>query len=123
MSIIYYILMALVIGGYLYFAYRQWSDWPAVAAKISKLTALEAEKTEFLGRSFASYNASIGVGLLLSFLLEGSAEPWVQGVTLAAIVGTAAVGAMGTTGNLILKFRLFPAAAALAVLILWQVMV
>lgn len=108
--------MALVIGGHILFAYRQWFKWPELCAKLTDLTRDEALKTAFLGRSIASYNASIAVGLALSFLLDSSAQAWVQGVTLALIVATAAVGNAGVRGSTILVARLAPAAAALAVL-------
>lgn len=89
---------------------------------MTDLKGEEVEKTAFLGRSFASYNASIGIGLVLSFLLDGQREAWVQGVVLVLIVATAAVGASGTKGNTILIRRLLPAAVALLLLIVLQML-
>ena len=60
---------------------------------------------------------SIGTGLLLSFLLADEPRAWVQGVTLALIAATAAVGALGAKGNTIRNTRLLPAVIALALLI------
>ena len=122
-----------VIGGHLFFAYGQWFKWPKLCEALTNLRDDEVERTAFLGRSFASYNASIALGLALSFLIEyaseagsedapqmgahGAIEDWVQGVVLVLIVATAAVGASGTKTNTILKFRLLPAAVALALLL------
>ncbi|MBG6207806.1 DUF1304 family protein [Roseibium album] len=118
MTYLYWLLMLAVIGGHLFFAYGQWFKWPDLCEKLTDLTGEEIEKTAFLGRSFSSYNASVGVGLCLSFWLPVPAQAWVQGVVLALIVFTAAIGAQGTKGNSILVMRLVPAALALVFLIL-----
>ena len=119
MTILFYLAMLAVIGGHFFFAYGQWFKWPDLCKELTDLEGQEVDKTTFLGRSIASYNASIGAGLLLSFLLVN--EAWVQGVTLALIVATAAVGASGTKTNTIRNLRLLPAAAALVLLIILQV--
>lgn len=116
MTFLYTIAIIAVIGGHFFFAYGQWFRWKRICARLTHLTETEAEKTASLGRSFASYNASIGVGLCLSFLLPAETELTVQGVVLALIIVTAGVGAMGTRGNTILLARLLPAAIALVLL-------
>ncbi|MEM7224092.1 MAG: DUF1304 family protein [Pseudomonadota bacterium] len=138
LQIVFYVLLALygallafVIFGHFKFAKLQWFHWDALCEKLTDLRDEEIKRTAFLGRSIASYNASIGVGLILSLLLAPNMEDlvprpevglpapvvWVQGVVLALIVATAAVGSSGVRDNSILKGRLLPAAAALAVLI------
>lgn len=112
-ELIYYGAMVAVIFGHFFFAYGQYSRWPELCGKLTDLKGEEIEKTAFLGRSFASYNAAIGVGLVLSFFLEANAKFSVQAVVLALVVVTAAVGASGTKGNTILIARLAPAAIAL----------
>ena len=114
---LFYFAIAAVIGGHFFFAYSQWFKWPRLCEKVTYLEGPEIEKTAFLGRSFASYNASIGLGLTLSFKFEDDSQVWVQGVTLALIAVTAAVGASGSKGTLIRNFRLFPAIVALALLL------
>lgn len=120
MQIIYLLLLVAVIAGHFVFAQRQWFNWPFVAKKILGYPDEIHEITAGVGRSFASYNASIAVGLCLSFLLEPVSRHWVQGVVLALIVLTAIVGTQSTKGNFILYFRLSPAAAALIALVIWQ---
>lgn len=110
--------MAVVIVGHFLFAYLQWFRWRQVCKRLTDFTPDEAIKAAFLGRSVASYNAAIAVGLLLSFLLAHDTQLYVQGVVLALIVLTAVVGATGTRGNAILIARLLPAAAALLLLLL-----
>ena len=122
MTILYYLAMFVVVGGHFFFAYRQWFRWPDLCAKLTDLTGSEAEKTAFLGRTFAAYNAAIAAGLFLSFLLAEGPRAWVQGVTLALIVATAAVGGSGTKGNTILMVRLLPAALALVILVILRIM-
>lgn len=121
MSIVLYAALMAVILGHLFFAYQQWFKWPDLCEKLTDLRGEDIEKTAFLGRSIASYNTSIVVGLLLSFRLDDAPQAWVQGMTLALIVATAAVGATGTRGNAILIARLLPAAVALVALIYLQV--
>lgn len=118
--IIYIIIMTFVILGHLMFAWKQWSAWCDIARELTDFDKTEIRKTKFLGRSIASYNASIGFGLTLSFLLDGRSEVWVQGVVLALICATAAVGASGTRGNRIIYFRFTPAAISLLLLIILQ---
>ncbi len=116
----WYIFLAIVIGGHLLFAYKQWFNWEGICEELTDLTRAEALKTAFLGRSFASYNACIGIGLLLGLLLESPVREWVHGVVLALIAVTAFVGALGTKGNKIRNFRLFPALGGLTTLVLLQ---
>jgi uncharacterized membrane protein len=120
MTIIFFGLLTLVISGHFFFAYQQWFKWPQLCGKLTELTGSEIENTAFLGRSIASYNASIGVGLLLSLRLDDIPQAWVQGVTLLLITITAAVGAVGTKGNSILIARLMPAALALLTLLIFS---
>lgn len=118
MASLYYVSLLFVVGVHILFAYRQWFQWPKVCEALTDLEGAEVAKTASLGRSFASYNGSIAVGLLMSLSLEPNSQTWVQGVTLGFIVLTAAVGASGTKGNTILLFRLLPAAIALLLLML-----
>lgn len=109
--------MLLVIAGHFYFAYKQWFDWPALTKDLTTMSDAAVAEAAFLGRSIASYNAAVGLGLALSFLLAARARFFVQAVVLLCIVGTAAVGAMGTEGASILIARLAPAAIAFAALL------
>lgn len=120
---IFILAMIAVIGGHFLFAYRQAFAWWPTARAITDLTKEEAEKVAFLGRSIASYNACIGLGLVASFGLAAGPQAWVQGATLLFIVLTAAVGASGTKGNLILYARLSPAAVALIALVVSQLLI
>jgi uncharacterized membrane protein len=122
MIYLFYLAMLAVIGGHFFFAYVQWFKWSKLCEKITDLNIDEIKNTAFLGRSFASYNASIGTGLILSFLLVDKPQVWVQGVILALIALTASVGAAGTSDNTIRNYRLLPAVSALAVLIALQFM-
>ena len=110
--------MFAVVLGHFYFAYKQWFKWPELCADLTELEGGEVAKTAFLGRSFASYNASVGLGLNLSFRLSTEAIFSVQAIVLAMIVATAAVGSSGVRGNKILVGRLAPAAFALVFLFL-----
>ncbi len=118
MIYLYYLVMLFVIGSHIFFAYGQWFKWPELCKKLTDLEGIEVSKTAFLGRSIASYNASIGVGLLLSFLLDSSSGAWVQGVTLALVIATATVGSISTKGNFIRNYRLLPAILALLCLVI-----
>lgn len=109
--------MAVVIIGHLFFAYGQVFKWPEICKQLLGLEPDTAQRIAGLGHSFASYNAAIAVGLLLSFRLDGTTRDWVQGVVLLLIVATAAVGTRGTKGNTILKYRLLPAVLALVFLL------
>ena len=117
MTYAYLLAIAAVIGGHFFFAYAQWFRWPKVCEKLLGLLEPEAERIAPLGRSFASYNASIAVGLCLSFLLPDPSRILVQGVVLTLITLTAVVGALGTRGNTILLGRLIPAVAALLAMV------
>ncbi len=114
----YYLALAAVIGGHFAFAYAQWFRWQDVCERVTDFNVEEVNRTRFLGRSIASYNASIGLGLCFSFLLPGSSQSWTQAFVLAFIVLTAMVGSAGTRGNFIFYARLSPAALALVFLIL-----
>ena len=118
MIYIYWIALFCVVVGHLYFAYGQCFKWPEICKELTKLSETEAMNTKSLGRSFASYNFSIAVGLILSFLLPDSLRSWTQVVVLTLVVFTAAVGAAGTEGNTILLKRLLPAAIALVALLM-----
>ncbi|MCG7519503.1 DUF1304 family protein [Ruegeria sp. Ofav3-42] len=118
MIILYYLALAAVIIGHLVFAYAQWFHWQRVCERLTIFDAKEIEKTRFLGRSIASYNASIGVGLCLSIFLPDISQAWTQAVVLGFIVLTAMVGNAGARGNFILYTRLSPAAIALVFLII-----
>lgn len=128
------ILLAAVIIGHIAFAFIQVFFWPWLCGRITDLTAEEAESSRFLGKSIASYNASIAVGLLLSLRLvedgfakflsgdlvnpEHGAFVGVQMTVMAFIAATAIVGALGTKGKTILVMRFLPAAAAFFVILL-----
>ena len=118
MVFVFYLAMVIVILGHLYFAFKQRFRWRELCEQLTELREPEIEKTAFLGRSVASYNASIAVGLGASFGLAEGPQAWVQAVVLALIVATAAVGASGTKGNTILIARLLPAAVALIALVI-----
>lgn len=122
MQYVYWIFLAAVIGGHLFFAYGQWRKWPDLCAKLTDLDKDGVRNSAFLGRSIGSYNACVGIGLLLTFRLEGRAEADVQTVILLFIVATACVGWWGTKhrSHTILIARLAPAAIALGLLI-WLV--
>lgn len=115
LGLLYKLALIAVIAGHFFFAYGQWFKWPRLCEKLTDLKGTEVENTEFLGKSFASYNFSIGVGLLLSLFFFDN--PGVQAVVLALIVLTAFIGSMGTKGSTILLLRLTPAVIALILLI------
>ena len=113
--LLYRLALIVVIAGHFFFAYGQWFKWPKLCEKLTNLVGEEVEKTAFLGRSFASYNFSIGCGLLLCmFFLE---DVTIEAVVLVFIVATAFVGAKGTNGNSIFLLRLTPAVVALLLLL------
>jgi uncharacterized membrane protein len=132
MGAIFSVCLAAVILGHFVFAIVQVFFWPWLCRRVTKLTDEEIESSRFLGRSIASYNASIGLGMALSLrLLEnGSDRFWdgellipadgaflsVQMAVMAFIAATALVGAMGTSGKTILIARFSPAAAAFLIL-------
>ena len=123
MRILYIVLMLAVIVGHFLFAYRQFTDWEGLAEGLLALTDTTAiMKTDTLGRSFAAYNAAIGLGLALSFLLASGARFKVQIAVLAFIVFTAIFGWTGTMeqSNIILYLRLLPALAALIVTVIYS---
>lgn len=78
LELLYKFLLICVIGGHFFFAYGQWFKWARLCEKLTDLTGGEVEKTAFPGRSFASYNFSIGRGLLLSlfFLNSKACRQW-----------------------------------------------
>lgn len=114
-GLLYKLALLVVIAGHIFFAYGQWFKWPKLCEKLTNLVGEEVEKTAFLGRSFASYNFSIGCGLLLCMVFLDDVT--VEAVVLIFVVATAFVGAKGTSGNSILLLRLVPAAVALLLLI------
>ena len=114
-GLLYKLALLVVIAGHFFFAYSQWFKWPKLCEKLTNLNSDEIESTRFLGRSIASYNFSIGIGLLLSLFISKSAA--VQGVVLALIAVTAIVGSMGTKGRSILLMRFLPAVISLALLL------
>ena len=119
---LYIIAMGAVIIGHFAFAWKQWCDWPGLCQDLTDLRGSEIEKTAFLGRSIASYNASIGIGLSLSSWLDEWPQALVQGAVLALICATAAVGASGTRGNKILLLRFTPGVLALILLVVVQIL-
>lgn len=114
LGLLYKIVLLFVIAGHFFFAYGQWFKWPKLCEKLTNLNSDEVESTRFLGRSIASYNFSIGIGLLLCMVFLNDVA--VEAVVLIFIVATAFVGAKGTNGNSILLLRLAPAAVALLLL-------
>ncbi len=112
----YLICFALVLLGHIVFAIMQWSFWPRLCKRLTGLEGTEIDKTKFLGRSFASYNAAIAIGLLLSLRLDVDVQAKVQLVTLGLIAITALVGNAGARGNTILFLRFLPAAAGCLIL-------
>ena len=70
MNYLYFLALLAVVCGHFFFAYGQWFRWPDICKLLTNLTEGEALNTASLGRSFASYNASIGAGICLSFLLS-----------------------------------------------------
>lgn len=118
MNAVYLLFLLCVIIGHFYFAYLQWMQWPTMCKRLTDLEGEQVSRSAFLGRSIASYNISIAVGLLLTFLLQPESRIGVQAVVLAFIVLTAMVGAAGTKGNSILFSRLMPAALALLLLLI-----
>ena len=69
-------------------------------------------KTASVGKSFASYNFSIAVGLAFSFFLAIDVRPKFHLTVLALIMFTAVVGYFGTGSLAIGVGRLLPAAVA-----------
>lgn len=115
MNYFYWMAMAAVIGGHFFFAYLQWFRWPYICKKLTNFSEEEIKGTAFLGRSFSSYNASIAVGLCLSFWVPVPYQVFTQSAVLLLISITAAVGALGTRGNTILIVRFMPASVAFVV--------
>ncbi len=112
MIYVYWIAIAIVIGGHFFFAYVQWFRWPDICKKLTNFSEEEIKATAFLGRSISSYNASIAVGLCLSFWLPAPYQTYTQSIILFLISITAAVGVSGARGNTILIMRLLPALVA-----------
>lgn len=107
-----------VVIGHVFFALGQWFAWPRVCKKLTDFSDETIEHTAFLGRSIASYNAAIAVGLLMSLSLPEELQSSVQAVVMALISATALVGWMGTKGNSILYVRFLPAFIAMVLLVL-----
>ncbi|MCA0905466.1 DUF1304 family protein [Ruegeria marisrubri] len=118
MTYFYWMAVAAVIGGHFFFAYLQWFRWSYICKKLTNFSEEEIKDTAFLGRSFSSYNASIAVGLCLSFWLPAPYQAFTQSVVLLLISITAIVGALGTRGNTILIMRLIPASVAFVISVL-----
>ena len=111
------ILVWVVILTHILFAGMQGFLWPVVAKRLLKIEDQDAiEKTATVGRSFASYNFSIAIGLGLSFHLSESVVLDVQITVMALIVFTAIVGFLGTRSKVILAARFLPAVAAFGLL-------
>ena len=85
-SSLYLIALACVIAGHFFFDYMQWFKWTGLCARLTDLSETEAVNTIGFGRSFASYNASVGAGLVLSLWLAGAAEFKVQAAVLVFVV-------------------------------------
>ncbi|MEM0907172.1 MAG: DUF1304 family protein [Pseudomonadota bacterium] len=113
----YFVLLVAVIFSHVVFAGVQAFFWPSIAKRLFDLTDPSAvEKTTGVSHSFASYNLSIAIGLIMSTRLQAPFDREVQFVVLALIVFTAVVGYLGTKSKIILFFRLAPAALALLAL-------
>ena len=113
------LLIWLVIIGHAVFAGMQAFKWPFVAKRLLDIEDEETiARTETVGKSFASYNLSISIGLALSFQLDPTVMQNVQLTVLALIVFTAVVGMLGTRSKVILLGRLLPAAAAFVFVLL-----
>ena len=113
------VLIWVVIFAHVVFAAMQAFRWSFVAKKLLKIEDPEAiTKTAPVGKSFASYNFSVAVGLGLSFSLSESAAYDVQLTVMALIVFTGVVGFLGTGSKVIFLGRLLPAAAVVALLVL-----
>jgi len=107
-----------VIVGHVIFAGMQAFAWDLVAERLLDLTDLDTtRKTASVGTSFASYNFSIAIGLVLSFFLQEIARSKVQLAVLALIAITACIGFWGTGSNIILLGRLLPALVAFLLLL------
>lgn len=113
MLLLFQISMALVILGHLVFASMQALAWGFVAKRLLGVTdPATIAQTASVGTSFASYNLSIAVGLVLSFLLAEPIRSKVQFSVLSLIVFTAIIGYLSTGSIVILLGRLLPAAVA-----------
>lgn len=113
MLLLFQISIALVILGHLVFASMQALAWGFVAKRLLGVTdPATIAQTASVGMSFASYNLSIAVGLVLSFLLADPIRSKVQFSVLALIVFTAIIGYLSTGSIVILLGRLLPAAVA-----------
>ncbi len=118
----------IVVVGHFAFASMQFFCWRWLCGRLTNLTPGEIENTAFLGKSIGSYNASIGLGLLLSLklvygaygllcsgkLLSSASGAFlgVQMAVMAFIALTAVVGALGTKGPTIWIARFSPALIA-----------
>ena len=101
------VLIWIVIAAHVLFAGMQQFRWPFVAERLLKITDPEAvASTATVGKSFASYNFGIAVGLGLSFRLPEAARDDVQLAVMVIIVFTAIVGYLGTRSLVILLGRL-----------------
>jgi uncharacterized membrane protein len=113
------ILIWVVILAHVVFAGMQAFRWPFVAKRLLNIEDPEAiAKTATVGKSFASYNFSIAIGLGLSFWISESVARDVQLTVMVFIVFTAVVGFLGTRSNVILLGRLLPAVATVLLLII-----
>ena len=113
------ILIWVVIVAHVVFAAMQAFYWPFVTKRLLKIEDPEAvAKTATVGKSFASYNISVAIGLGLSFRISESVAHDVQLTVMALIVFTAIVGFLGTRSKVILFGRLLPALAAVVMLVM-----
>lgn len=113
------ILICVVIVAHVVFATMQAFSWPFVAKRLLNIEDPDAiAKTSSVGKSFASYNFSIAIGLGLSFRISESVAHDVQLTVMALIVFTAIVGFLGTRSKVILVGRLLPAVAAVLLLVM-----
>ncbi len=118
MDVFLQIMVGIVIVGHVIFAVMQAFFWPFVAKRLLKIEDAGAvAQTTTVGKSFASYNLSIAIGLGLSFRLPESVLYDVQLAVMALIVFTAIVGYLGTKSIVILLGRLLPAAISLLLLV------
>ncbi len=113
------ILIWVVILAHVVFAGMQAFRWSFVANRLLNIEDPDAiERTATVGKSFASYNFSIAIGLGLSFRLSDDVLHDVQQTVMSLIVFTAVVGFLGTRSKVILLGRLLPAVEAVVLLLM-----
>ena len=114
------VLIWAVIAAHVLFAGMQAFRWPFVAERLLGIVDADGiAKTATVGKSFASYNFSIAIGLGLSlYLLSENVARDVHVAVMSLIVFTAVVGLLGTRSKVILFGRLLPAVGAVSLLLL-----